>query len=193
MVDTQPKFNVVFKELAVTAIKRMQRGTVIMLLKDNTNAALDNAVYTGLGDVNKADYTAENYDRLTLAFLGNPHKVIVIKTGDGTELFNNVLSKLDFYNNYILCYPEGEETEFTAIQNYLKKIRAKNNYSKAILGKALAPDSEYIINFTTEDIKANVNGEVKEFTTGPFRQTPDSSLPLTKFRSRLSPWVSVRS
>ena len=168
MVDTQPKFKVVFKELAVTAIKRMQRGTVIMLLKDDTNALIDKVVYTGLGDVKKTDYTAENYDRLTLAFLGNPYKVVVVKVGDDTDAFNEVLAKLDFYNNYILCYPEGEASEFTAIQNYIKKIREKNNYSKAILGGALSPDAEYIINFTTEGIKANVNGEVKEFTTGDY-------------------------
>ena len=167
MVNTQPKFNVVFKELAVTAIQRMQRGTVVMILKDDTNADLDRVVYTGLGDVNKADFTPENYDRLTLAFLGNPYKVVVIKAGTEYEIVD-VLAKLDYYNNYILCYPEAEASEFTAIENYLKKIREKNNYSKAILGGALSPDASYIVNFTTEGIKANVNGEVKDFTAGDY-------------------------
>lgn len=167
MVNTQPKFNVVFKELAVTAIQRMQRGTVVMILKDDTNADLDRVVYTGLGDVDKDDYTAENYDRLTLAFLGNPYKVVVIKAGTEYEI-SDVLAKLDYYNNYILCYPEAEASEFTAIENYLKKIRGKNNYSKAILGGALSPDASYIVNFTTEGIKANINGEVKEFTAGDY-------------------------
>jgi hypothetical protein len=167
MVNTQPKFNVVFKELAVTAIQRMQRGTIVMILKDDTNADLDRVVYTGLGDVDKDDYTAENYDRLTLAFLGNPYKVVVIKAGTEYEI-SDVLAKLDYYNNYILCYPEAEASEFTAIENYLKKIREKNNYSKAILGGALSPDAEYIVNFATEGIKANVNGEVKEFTAGDY-------------------------
>ena len=60
MVATQPKFDVIFKELAVTAIQRMQRGTVIMILNDDTNALIDKAVYTGLGDVNKADFTTAN-------------------------------------------------------------------------------------------------------------------------------------
>ena len=146
MVNTQPKFNVVFKD---------------------TNTDLDRVVYTGLGDVNKADFTPENYDRLTLAFLGNPYKVVVIKAGTEFEI-NDVLAKLDYYNNYILCYPEAEASEFTAIENYLKKIREKNNYSKAILGGALSPDASYIVNFTTEGIKANVNGEVKEFTAGDY-------------------------
>ena len=127
----------------------------------------DKIVYKGLGDVNKADYTAENYDRLTLAFLGNPSKVIVIKAGTEYEI-TDILAKLDYYNNYTLCYPEGEASEFTAIQNYLKGVRAKNNYSRAVLGGAMSPDAEYIINFTTDDIQANVNGEVKTFTSGDY-------------------------
>ena len=79
MVQTQPKFKVDFKELAVMAIQRQERGDVIMILDDDTNALIDKATYRGLGDVVKADFTEENYDRLTLAFLGNPSKVVVIK------------------------------------------------------------------------------------------------------------------
>lgn len=166
MVNTQPKFNVTFKELAVLAIQRQQRGSVVMILKDDT-AEIDKVVYRGLGDVNKADYTPENYDRLTLAFLGNPSKVIVVKGGTEYEIAD-VLAKLDYFNNYTLCYPEAEASEFTAIQNYIKGVRAKNNYSRAVLGGAMSPDAEYIINFVTDDIQANVNGEVKTFTAGDY-------------------------
>ena len=76
MVNTQPKFNVTFKELAVLAIQRQQRGSVVMILKDET-AEIDKVVYKGLGEVKKADYTAENYDRLTITFEGLPKKAKV--------------------------------------------------------------------------------------------------------------------
>lgn len=164
MVSTQPKSNVDFKELAVLAIQRQQRGDVVMILKDDTSDA-DKITYSGLGDVVKKDYTQENYDRLTLAFLGNPSKVIVIKA---EEEFTATLKKLDYFNNYILCFPEGTAEEFTAVQNYIKKIRGKNNYSKAILGNALSPDANFIVNFATDSIKANVNGTVKIFSSGDY-------------------------
>lgn len=167
MVQTQPKFKVAFKELAVLAIQRQQRGSVVMILKDDTTEN-DKIVYKGLGEVNKADYTAENYDRLTLAFLGNPSKVIVIKATATADSFNEVLAKLDYFNNYTLCYPEAVASEMTAIQNYIKGIREKNNYSRAILGSATSPDAEYIVNFATENIQAKVNGEVKTFTAGDY-------------------------
>ena len=166
MVQTQPKFKVSFKELAVLAIQRQQRGAVVMILKDETTEN-DKIVYKGLGEVKKEDYTADNFNRLTLAFLGNPSKVIVIKAGSKFEI-TDVLAKLDYFNNYTLCYPEADATEMTAIQNYIKGVRAKNNYSRAVLGNATSPDAEYIINFATADIKANVNGEVKTFTAGDY-------------------------
>lgn len=165
MVQGQPKFNVNFKEEALTAIQRQERGKVVIILEDETNALIDKAEYGGFGDVIKADYTEANYDRLTLAFLGNPSKVFVIKA---SEELSETLKKLDYYDNYKLCYPEGTAEDFTAIQNYIKGVRAKNNYSKAILGSAMSPDAEYIINFATDDIKANVNGKVKTFTSGDY-------------------------
>lgn len=164
MVSTQPKFKVDFKELAVLAIQRQQRGTVVLILKDTTKE-IDKQEYTMLGDVSTADYTAENYDRLTLAFLGNPRKVVVIKA---EEQIADTLKKLETYNNYTLCYPEGESADFTAISNFIKNIRDKNNYSRAVLGGALSPDVPFIINFATDTIKANVNGTVKEFTSGDY-------------------------
>lgn len=165
MATSQPKFEVVFKELAVTAIQRMQRGTVIMILDDDTNSDLDKVEYTGLGDVVKADYTTENYNLLTLCFMGDPYEVVVIKKEDEIA---DTLKKLETYNNYTLCYPKAQASDFTAISNYLKKIRAKNNYSKAIFANALSPDKEYVINFATDNIKANVNGAVATYTSGDY-------------------------
>ena len=165
MVTTQPKFNVTFKEEAVLAIQRQERGTVVLILNDDTNADLDKVTYRGLGDVLKADYTAENYNRLTLAFLGNPSKVVVIKAETN---WADTQKKLAFYDNYTLCYPEAIEEDFTAISNYMKQIREKNNYAKAVLGKATSPDASYIINFTTDNIQAKVNGELKTFTAGDY-------------------------
>lgn len=165
MVQTQPKFNVAFKEDAVLAIQKQERGAVVMILNDTTNNEIDKVTYRGLGEVKKADFTAENYDLLTLAFLGNPSKVIVIKA---EEDFADTLAKLDYFDNYTLCYPEAEAEEHTAISNYIKQVRDKNNYSIAILGSALSPDAQYIVNFTTDNIKANVNGTVKDFTSGDY-------------------------
>lgn len=174
MVSTQPKFNVDFKELAVLAIQRQQRGTVVLIMDNGSETNEDGEViridspdrveYRGLGDVKKADWSDESYDRLTLAFLGNPYKVVVIRPEDEMAA---TLKKLDYYSNYTLCYPAANSTNITAIQNYIKAVITKNNYSRAVLPNATA-DEKSIINFATNNIKAVINGEEKTFTAGDY-------------------------
>lgn len=164
MVSTQPKFNVDFKELAVLAIQRQQRGDVVMILDDSTNEDLDNVVYRGLGDVDPDDWTAANYKRLQLAFLGNPSKVIVVKKETS---FADIQTKLNLQSNYTLCYPEAASADVTSIKNYLNAQRQANNYSRAVVANATSPDADYIINFTSSGaIKAKIADEAENFTAG---------------------------
>jgi len=163
MVATQPKFTVDFKELAVLAIQRQQRGAVVIILDDSTSE-IDNVVYRGLGDVNPEDWTTANYKRLQLAFLGNPSKVIVIKAESS---FADLQAKLNLQSNYTLCYPEATTTDITSLKNYLNAQRQANNYSRAVFANATAPDASYIINFVSSgNITAKIGDEPEEFTAG---------------------------
>lgn len=168
MVSTQPKFEVSFKELAVLSIQRQERGHVLMILNDTTSE-IDKVTYRTLGDVTKADYTTANYERLVLAFMGNPYKVTVVKAE--SEL-SDLQAKLNYFDNYTLCYPEATNEHVTALINYLEAVRKKNNYSRAIFGNATAPDKKYIINFCTNEaqdkIKARILGAEKELSAGDY-------------------------
>ena len=55
MVATQPKFNVDFKELAVLAIQRQQRGAVVLILDDSTSADISVIEYRGFAEVDEDD------------------------------------------------------------------------------------------------------------------------------------------
>lgn len=164
MVSEQPKFSIIFKELAIAAIQKQKRGSVIMILDDTTNKNLDKVSYKSLGEVKKTDFTSSNYDLITLAFLGNPTEVVILKKEAD---FSDIQAKLSYYSNYTLVYPSADAASMTSIKNYLNAQRQKNNYSIAILGNMTGADAQYIVNFTTTDIKANVNGE-KTFTNADF-------------------------
>ena len=163
MVATQPKFNVDFKELAVMAIQRQQRGAVVLILDDSTSD-IDNVVYRGLGDVNTENWTEANYKRIQLCFLGNPSKVIVVKKENS---FADIQAKLNLQSNYTLCYPEAATADITSIKNYLNAQREANNYSRAVVANAASPDADYIINFVSSgNITAKIGDEAEEFTAG---------------------------
>ena len=145
MPDTQPTFTVTFKELAVTAIKRQTRGNVILVL----DSEIDQKSYKMLSEVNKTDFSNDDYLLLELCFMGNPKKVTVLSKESAIA---DLTAKLDKYENYILCYPDASQSEITALKNYIKNQRESNNYSIAIFANATGLDSEYLINFVSEDI-----------------------------------------
>lgn len=166
MVATQPKFNVDFKELAVLAIQRQQRGAVLLILNDSTNADITAIEYRGFAEVDADDWTTANYKRINLAFLGNPSKVICVKVDNSSgATFNDTLARLALYNNYTLCFPEASSANITALKNYLKTQRTANNYSRAVFANATSPDADYIINFASSgNITAKIGDAPEEFT-----------------------------
>lgn len=166
MVATQPKFKVDFKELAVLAIQRQQRGAVLLILDDSTKPAITAIEYKGLAEVNENDWTTANYKRIWLAFLGNPSKVIVVKVDNSSgATFDSTLNRLNLYNNYTLAMPTATSGNITAIKNYINAQRQANNYSRAVVANATSPDADYIINFcSTGAINANITGTAEDFT-----------------------------
>ena len=168
MVQTQPKFKVDFKELAVLAIQKQLRGEVVMILDDSTNADITAITYKGLAEVDEADWSSANYKRIWLAFLGNPSKVTVVKVDNSSgATFQDTLERLNLYSNYWLCFPEATSGNQTAIKNYIKAQREANNYSQAIFANATSPDADYIINFaSTGAINANITGTAENFSAG---------------------------
>ncbi len=154
MSDKQPTFTVTFKELAVNAIKRQSRGHVILVL----NSEVDQISYKILSDVDKSKFEENDYLALQLCFMGNPKKVTVLSKEDE---ISNLISKLEKYENYTLCYLDANEAEIVSIKNYLKQKREKNNYSIGIFANQVGLDSSYIINFVSNEIKILINNEVK--------------------------------
>ena len=53
-----PKIEIIFKQLAVTAIKRSQLGIVGLIVKESTKQ-WDRKVYKNITDIEAGDYSAE--------------------------------------------------------------------------------------------------------------------------------------
>ena len=170
MVSTQPKFKVDFKELAVLAIQRQNRGDVVLILDDSTKPAITVKEYKGLAEVDENDWTTANYKRIMLAFLGNPSKVIVVKVDNSSgATFNDTLNRLALYSNYTLCMPTATAGNITAIKNYIAAQRQANNYSRAVVANATSPDADYIINFaSTGAINANITGTAEDISAADY-------------------------
>ena len=147
-----PEINIVFQSLATTAIERSQRGTVVLIVKDDT-ATETTYTFTKISEVEKTKFTSKVYDYIDLVFKGSPNKLIVEVMNTTNERTLQLILK-DLKNkkfNYI-AIPGIEKSETTEVTTWIKECRKDGKVFKAVLPNTEA-DYEGIINFVTTGIK----------------------------------------
>ncbi|MCM3599392.1 phage tail sheath subtilisin-like domain-containing protein [Robertmurraya korlensis] len=147
-----PQVNILFKQLAASAIQRGARGIVALLLKDT--AAL--GTYTVLSSTDiPAALSDANKKQMELALIGGqqaPLKLIV-RVGNEAD-WTAGLTWLETQVFDYLAIPEVTGAQLAGIYTWLGNQRNNGKMVKAVLPSAAA-DKEYVINFTTGSI---VNG-----------------------------------
>lgn len=146
-----PQININFESLGLSAIKRSEKGVVALILKaDEINHERlhkeKSYLFKNLSEVNKDDFSEENYKSIEMVFRGTPNKVL-IELGTIQEC----LERLEYKTfNYLTC-PNIEEDELVVVKSWIITQRKNNKMRKAVLPNFDA-DEESIINFATEDI-----------------------------------------
>ncbi|MGI6266726.1 MAG: phage tail sheath C-terminal domain-containing protein [Candidatus Metalachnospira sp.] len=154
MAQNMPNIEVIFKQKAVTAIQRSERGVVCVIVNDDTEGTATTNKYELSADVKETEYTAENYKAILGAFIGIPRTVYVVKIGAAKKFTDAkpAIAGIDF--NW-LCYLNATSTEQDAVAAYIKETNAKNKRKKrkAVVYKATTTDDMHVVNFTNEAIK----------------------------------------
>jgi len=146
-----PKLDIFFNQLADTAVKRSTKGTLALIVIDNTSPDVKFMTYRDPEKVKKTDYSTDNYNYIIDSFRGGASKVIVVKVAqDGnveevaSPLLNNVL--FDW-----ITVASNTKAHQDAVINYVKNKNIRKKYKlKALVYKATNPDDDHIVNFTTE-------------------------------------------
>lgn len=150
-----PNLTVEFHKKAVSVIERSERGIVLLLLNDNTNAAATGVTaYGSLLDVNEDDWTAKNYRYLQYVFKGKPNKVLAVRgIRKGEKVDVSASQKLFASLKYDwFAFPECTSDDAAALASFFDKAKKeKQKKWKAVLPKYSA-DSPAVVNFTTTDI-----------------------------------------
>lgn len=156
-----PSINIEFYKKAASFIERSERGTVLLLLKDDTKSTTVN-VYTSFADVLKEDWTAENLRIIDLCFMGKPNKVIAVRavtkvSGIDVDECKKLIENLDFDWFAAPCLSKEEGALFASHFDTQKKKKYKK--WKAVLVDQTA-DSPAVVNFATTNISIVYKGEV---------------------------------
>lgn len=146
-----PEVIINFNSKASNVIERSGRGIVALVIQDSTKQ-IESASYKGLEEVNKEDYTAENYDYISMIFKGAPNKVIVERASEVTD-YTEVLQRLKSKRFNYLTIPKIVEGQAEAIVSWIKNCRNNDKKTfKAVLPN-VAADYEGVINFSTDKVK----------------------------------------
>lgn len=159
-----PSLDIVFKNVASTAARRLQRGIVAIVLLDS--AAPGEHVMADAGDI-PTTLSTVNQAYLTSAFVGyvnTPSKIYAYVLPTAAENLSAALSYFETQKiNYVAGPPSCTAEQATEIKSWVIAQRNSKRYPKAVLPDTTA-DNEGIINFTTDEIKAGA----QEYTTAGY-------------------------
>lgn len=177
-----PKIDVIFKGLANTAVERSTRGVACLIVEDDTDAELYNqlnkeeleekqkakkakelsrtlqnceiAEYKGLSEVEKSDYSDENYKIIEDVFLADINKLFVIKKPTA-KTFDDVKKLVNKKINWI-AFAKAEKEQQKQLADFVKlenKTRTKKLKSIVCKLEKAEADDIHIINFGNTSVK----------------------------------------
>lgn len=140
------------KELGSTAVKRGERGTLLILCKE-ADASKQGVFKLTEKDQIPSGLSQGNKDYIARGFLGGvvaPREVIVV-SADTVQNGLNLAETQKF--NYCVAPVDATAPEIALVETWVKDLRdLKNIKVRAVLPKQ-ASNHEGIINFTTDNIK----------------------------------------
>ena len=140
-----PSIDIIFKQLAVTAVQRSELGVLCVVMYDEKQTeGIKKFIYKRGSDVVKDDYSTDNYTALMRAFDVAVNKVYVLRCKTDTEI-TDIVKELDKIKFNYIC------TNIKALQQPLaNQIVQYNNDSNghkcfAVVANITQADSKWVI------------------------------------------------
>lgn len=144
-----PTIEVVFKQLAVSAIKRSERGIAAIIIRDDTlsETGITKKTYRSSMDLDSKSYTEANLKILERCFLVAVNKVVVISLPTAGD-FKDALKILDKIKYNYVCTTDAASQQALAsyVVDYNATAKGMMKHTVCIVYDATTADSKYVIN-----------------------------------------------
>lgn len=160
-----PYISILFKQLATSAIVRSERGTAILIVKDDTDTSWDSVIYKDLTEVEEAKFTADNLRAVKGALAYNPYELLVVRCaadGGDTAIGAALGVVLKVRATGWIAVAEATIEENTALASWIIAKRKQGYTYKGIVWQYAADDMS-IVNFATDAVTMNdeeVTGDI---------------------------------
>lgn len=174
-----PKIEIIFKQLAVTAVKRSQLGIVGLIVKEPSKN-WEVKVYKDITDIKDGDYTANTVALVKDTFEYTPNKVFVFNVGSGT--LTDTLKKVAQERvNWLGLGYDGKDGDTATLVSWIKSVRKAGKTYKAVVFNATKPDNKGIVNLMNDKVTFVDNrGEVEGWQYVPTVLGMLAGLPMTR-------------
>ncbi len=178
-----PNIDIIFIQKAVSAIERSQRGTAVVILKDDTQKDAGYDIYKFGADITNKKYSAENVELLKRCFYVSVNKVVVVHMPTTTTEFADVKAVLDRVKYNWACTTvkewQTELTSYTLSRNTISKGRKV----KCLVANVAVANDKHIVNMKGEfvhEVDAEVGTNVKMIDYLPRLVSILANLPMNR-------------
>ncbi|MDU0200163.1 phage tail sheath C-terminal domain-containing protein [Paenibacillus sp. MAH-36] len=148
-----PKIEVIFKQLAASAVARSAQGIAVLIVLDDTDDSFDILTLTSITDLDPTLFTAGNVANIKDALAGVPSKLIVVRVDtDSATVVNDAIAALGITKYNWIGLVGGDNGDQTDLSTFIKGREAAGETKKAIVFNVTAPDSQHVVNFATSNI-----------------------------------------
>ncbi|MWC26634.1 phage tail sheath C-terminal domain-containing protein [Paenibacillus sp. MMS18-CY102] len=159
-----PSIEIEFKKLAETAIARSSEKIAVLVVKDDTNPTYAVKEYKSSLAVDADQFTAANVQYIKDVLLGGGSKVIVVPVETtSTDVVAEAIAALGSRKYHWIGLADGTAGEHSDLSDYVKEQEVAKKGIKAVVYKAVSPDSQRVVNFTNANVTyvggATVTGE----------------------------------
>lgn len=145
-----PQIEIIFKQKAVSAVKRSALGIVGFILKE-TAKNWTRKEYKTIADIESTDYSDENFQMVKDCFMGTPNKVVVYNVGTGT--LSDILKLIGQERiNWVGIGYDGSEGDTQLLISWIKSQRKSGKTYKAVTYKGSNPNEKGVVNFVNEKV-----------------------------------------
>nr|DAX52566.1 MAG TPA: tail protein [Caudoviricetes sp.] len=174
-----PSIEIIFKQLAVTAIKRSQLG-IVGLIVNEVGKNWTMKEYKTVVDIDPNDFSAEVLPLVKDTFEYTPNKVLVFNNGAGTLSDTLKLVAQERVNWLGLAY-DGASGDTATLVSWIKSMRKAGKTYKAVVFKATKPDNKGIVNLMNDKVTfVDSRGEVDGWQYVPSVLGMLAGLPMTR-------------
>lgn len=141
-----PNIDIVFLQKAVSAVLRSERGTALIIVKDDKQTEIGYDVFKFEADITDKKYNADTIKLLKRCFYVNVNKVVVLHVPSKTTAFADIKQVLDRIKYNWACTTVAEWQTDLVSYTKSRNVISKGRKVKCVVANVAVADDKHVVN-----------------------------------------------